>query len=45
MRNAMTKTIGAGTLAAVLAGALAVGTASTANAGVTGCSASGSPRT
>lgn len=41
MRNAMTKTIGAGTLAAVLAGALAVGTASTANAGVTSCSASG----
>jgi len=39
MRNAMTKTIGAGAAAAILA--LALGGASAANAGVTGCSAPG----
>jgi uncharacterized protein YgiM (DUF1202 family) len=40
MRNAMNKTTGAA-VAAVLAGALALGGATSANAGVTGCSASG----
>ena len=41
MRNAKTKTIGGGLAAAMLAGALALGGATTASAGVTGCSAPG----
>jgi len=41
MRNLNTKTIGSGVAAAILAGALALGGASSANAGVTSCSASG----
>jgi hypothetical protein len=41
MRTSMTKTIGAGATAAILAGAVALGGASAANAGVTGCSAPG----
>lgn len=41
MRINMTKTIGGGAIAAILAGAMALGGATTASAGVTGCSASG----
>ena len=41
MRNSLTKTIGGGTVAAILAGALAFGGVTSASAGVTGCSASG----
>ena len=41
MRNSMKKTIGGGAAAAVLAGALAMAGATSANAGVTGCSAPG----
>ncbi|WP_296598717.1 SH3 domain-containing protein [Phenylobacterium sp.] len=41
MRNLKTKTIGGGAVVAILAGALALGGASSANAGVTGCSAPG----
>lgn len=41
MRNVKTKTIGGGVAAAILGGALTLGGASAANAGVTGCSAPG----
>lgn len=41
MRNSMKTTIGGGAAAAVLAGALALSGATSANAGVTGCSAPG----
>lgn len=41
MRNAKTKTIGGGLAAAMFAGALALGAAGPASAGVTGCSAPG----
>jgi uncharacterized protein YgiM (DUF1202 family) len=41
MRDAKTKTIGGGLAAAILAGALALGAATQASAGVTGCSAPG----
>lgn len=41
MRTLKTKTIGGGVAAAILAGALALGGASSASAGVTGCSAPG----
>lgn len=41
MRNLKTKTIGGGLAAAILAGALALGGATSASAGVTGCSAPG----
>lgn len=42
MHNAKNKTIGGGIAAAILAGALTLGGATSASAGVTGCSASGS---
>ncbi|MCR5876198.1 SH3 domain-containing protein [Phenylobacterium sp. J426] len=41
MRNVMKTSIGGGAAAALLAGVLALGGATTASAGVTGCSASG----
>ncbi|MBU1377190.1 MAG: SH3 domain-containing protein [Alphaproteobacteria bacterium] len=41
MRNLTSKTIGGGVAAAILAGTLALGGASSASAGVTGCSAPG----
>ena len=41
MRNLMSKTVGGGLTAAILAGALALGGATSASAGVTGCSAPG----
>ncbi len=41
MQFSMTKTIGGGAVAAILAGALALGGATSASAGVLGCSASG----
>jgi len=41
MRNLKTKTIGSGVAAAILAGTLALAGASSASAGVTGCSAPG----
>lgn len=41
MRTSITKTISGGAIAAILAGAVALSGATTASAGVTGCSASG----
>lgn len=41
MRKVTSNTIGGGAMAAILAGALTLGSASNANAGVTGCSAPG----